>query len=311
MKKKNKKKKSILIVGGTGFIGYNIAKKLINNYNISSISKHSPKKIRKIKNIKYLYCDISNKKKLKKVIKNINFDYVINLGGYVNHTEEKKTYESHYKGCRNLAEIFREKKIKRFIQVGSSVEYGNHKSPQYEHYQCKEKELKSVYGMAKLKANKLLIDYFKSFNFPVVILRLYLVFGPYQDINRFIPIIISSCLKNKYFSTSSGKQYRDFLYIDDLVRLISKFLNNKKIFNGQIFNVGSGRPRKIKNVVNLIIKKLKGGRPNFGKIKFRKDEITKLFPSIKKIKKYTDWNPKTSFSHGLQKTINHYKKNLY
>ena len=298
-------------MGGTGFIGFNIAKNLINNYNITSISTHSPKKIRKVKNINYLYCDISNKKKLKKLIKNKNFDYVINLGGYVNHSEKKKTYESHYKGCKNLAEIFREKKIKRFIQVGSSVEYGNHKSPQYEHYQCDEKELKSVYGTAKLKANKLLIDYFKRFNFPVVILRLYLVFGPHQDINRFIPIIISSCLKKKHFPVSSGKQYRDFLYIDDLVKLIHKLLNNKKKFNGQIFNVGSGQPRKIKNVTELIVQKLKGGKPNFGEIKFRKDEINKLFPSIIKIKKYTDWRPKTSFNRGLQKTIKYYKKNLY
>ena len=53
----------------------------------------------------------------------------------------------------------------------------------------------------------------KKFKFKFVILRLYQIYGPNQEINRLIPIVISSCLKNKKFNCSSGIQVRDFLYV--------------------------------------------------------------------------------------------------
>ena len=87
-----------------------------------------------MKKVKYIKCDISNQNNLKKNIKE-NFDYVVNLGGYVNHNEKVKTFNSHYKGCKNLADFFK-KKIISFIQIGSSVEYGSIKSPQSETQNC-------------------------------------------------------------------------------------------------------------------------------------------------------------------------------
>ena len=77
--------------------------------------------------------------------------------------------------------------------------------------------------------------------------------------------------------------------------------------NGNIFNVGSGRQKIVKNVINSIIKKTSGGKPKFGKIKLRKDEPLKLYPDISKIKKYLNWKPKISFDKGLDKTIKYYR----
>ena len=57
-----------------------------------------------------MHCDISNKRALNKKI-NSEFDYVVNLGGYVNHNEKKKTFQSHYIGCKNLVDIFKKKKL--------------------------------------------------------------------------------------------------------------------------------------------------------------------------------------------------------
>ena len=119
-----KKTQKILIVGGTGFIGYHFAKKCLSKkFEVTSISRNRPKKIRRLKRIKYIYCDITNKKKLDSKL-NKHYDYVINLGGDVDH-HGKNTFKSHFTGCKNLVEIFGKKKIKRFIQLSSSVEYGN------------------------------------------------------------------------------------------------------------------------------------------------------------------------------------------
>ena len=86
-----------------------------------------------------------------------------------------------------------------------------------------------------------------------------------------MPQIISGCLKNKKFPVSKGDQIRDFCYVDDAVKAIILALKSKKI-NGEIFNIGSGRPIKIKKVINQICKKIGRGKPQFGKIKYRKGE---------------------------------------
>ena len=298
-------KKNILIVGGTGFIGYHLAKKsLRKGWRVTSISSKPPKKIRYLSKVKYILCDITKKKSLQRNIQK-TFDYVVNLGGYVDHTNKKKTLQSHYTGCKNLTEIFLRKKPISFVQMGSSVEYGNSKSPQKESVICNPKSIKTIYGKAKLLSSIYLIDLFKKKNFPSTILRLYLAYGPRQDVNRFLPIVIEGCIKNKKFPCSKGNQLRDFIHVDDVVDAILKSLINKNA-RGQIINIGSGKPIKIRSIIENVVKISKGGHPQFGKIKFRKDEILKLYPSIKKAKNKIHWKPKILFEKGLKSTIKFY-----
>ena len=151
-----------------------------------------------------------------------------------------------------------------------------------------------------------LIDLFKKQKFPSTILRLYNTYGPTQDLNRFIPIVISGCIKNKKFPCSKGNQLRDFLHIDDVVDAILKSLTNKNA-KGQIINIGSGKPIIIKNIIEYIKKIVKGGYPLFGKVKLRKDEILKVYPDINKAKNKINWRPKISFKKGLKVTIDSFK----
>ena len=171
-------------------------------------------------------CDISNKKLLQTKI-NYNFDYVINFGGYVDHSNKKETFKSHYLGAKNLGNIFIKKKIIKFIQIGSSMEYGRVQSPQKESYLCKPE---STYGISKFLATQFFLNLYIKKKFPVTILRLYQVYGPNQDLNRLIPIVINSCKLNKNFPCSSGKQFRDFLYVDDLIKAIDITFKKKKKF---------------------------------------------------------------------------------
>ena len=299
--------KKILIIGGTGFLGYHLAKKcLIKKWDVTSISTNAPKKIRFLSKVKYLILDITKRDLLSKKIKS-NYDFVVNFGGYVNHSEKLKTYKSHYIGCKNLADKFKNKKIKSFIQIGSCVEYGSAKSPQKENNETDIKKLKSTYGKAKLMATNYLLKLNKKYNFPCTILRLYLVYGPYQDKNRLISKTLNECYNDNVFKCSAGKQYRDFLFVDDLNKAIFKCFNNKKSI-GEIINIGTGKPHKVKKVILLIKRKINLGKPLFGKIPLRIDEILKLYPSVLKAKKILNWEPSTSFHEGIEAIIKKYKK---
>ena len=296
--------KRILITGGTGFIGYHLSKRCIKlGWSVTSLSSNSPKPNKKIQGVKYIKVDIRDKKKLFKIKK--DFDYIVNLAGYVDHSNKKKTLESHYIGCKNLASLFLNKKIKKFVQVGSSIEYGKSKSPQIENKKNSQSTF-SIYGKAKLLSTKYLMAIYKKEKFPATVIRLYLVYGPKQDINRVIPITIKNALLDKKFNCSTGLQFRDFIYIDDVINAILKTLKNIKT-NGEIINIGSNKPVRIKDLIIRICSLVGSGKPIFGKIKLRKDEIKSLYPNINKAHKILRWRPKISLNTGLKRTIKYYK----
>ena len=295
-------KKKVLIIGGYGFIGRNLCKILSkNNFEVSAIVKKLKIKNNNYKNIKFLKCDILNFKNLSKII-NKKYNIIINCSGNINHSNKKETYNSHYKGLKNILRACKKIKLDLFIQLGSSLEYGNIKSPHKEVTRCSPI---SHYGKAKYLATKLLV---KSSIKTYLIFRLYQLYGPYQKSNRLIPYVVNSCLKNKSFNCSNGKQLRDFLFIDDFSKLVLKILKNKKKIKSGIYNVGNGNPVKVRNVINKINKILKKGKPNFGKIKMRKDEINAQFPNINKLKKTFKWSPKVNLNSGIIRTIKFYRK---
>ena len=299
-------KTTILIAGGTGFIGAHLIKKLKKKkWNIICISLKN-----KIKNknsrITALNFNIKNKDIIFKKLNKYKIDFIVNLAGHINHYEKKKTYESHYIGCKNLVDLAIKKKIKKFIQIGSSVEYGFSKSPISENKKIKIKELRSIYAKSKLKSSKYLLKISKEKNLKYIILRPFLIYGPGQSNNRLIPNTIINCLKNKNFSCSNGNQARDFLYIDDFINLVIKSIENENV-NNKIFNAATGKPLIVKQIINKIKKIIKKGKPIFGKIPLRKDEPLKLYADIKNAYKYLNWKPKKTLSSGLRQTIKYYK----
>tara|TARA_B100001057_G_scaffold33692_1_gene30577 strand:- start:1076 stop:1978 length:903 start_codon:yes stop_codon:yes gene_type:complete len=299
--------KHILVIGGTGFLGFHLVKGAKKRgYKVTSISLNNPKKKRFIKDVAYIKADISNLKILQKKIRG-NFDYVVNAGGYGKHPnfgrEGNKLFKSHFFGLVNILKVLSLKKIKRFVQIGSSAEYGKAKSPLKENVKC---DPRTPYSIAKLSKTILLQSLHQTYKFPTTILRLFQVYGPAQDNNRILPFLIYNCLKNKKFKTTKGEQICDFIYIDDVVNAIFKSFKSKKSI-GEIINIGSGKPIKIKKII-LIIKKIIGkGNPIIGGLKYKKETNKKNFPSIYKAKSKLGWLPKIKLTEGLIKTIKSYE----
>jgi len=298
-----KKKIKVLIFGGTGFIGYHLAKKFIKKgWKVTSVSKKLPKKEKYIKGVYYKRIDlekIRNYYLLKK-----NYDYLINASGYINNNKKDKYKEHNYKIVKNIFLHFKDSKIKAILNFGTSAEYGGKNSPQKEIFKCKPE---TSYGKDKLKCTNFLNNSFKVYGFPVIIFRPYQVYGPLQETNRLIPIAAKCCYFDEEFKCIDGSQIRDYLYVEDLVNAASKALQNPKAI-GQIYNLGSGKKISIKHLVNYIKDYYKRGKPIYGKIKLRKDESKNIYPDISKIKKKLKWKPKTTLKKGLEKTLKYYKK---
>ena len=298
----------MLVIGGTGFIGFNLLKKAKKlGFSLTSILLKKPEKKKYLTGVKYLKLDISKKKELKK-IKN-NFDYIVNAGGYGgldnNFKNLKGIYSAQYTGVKNLGSFFLNKNIRKFVQIGSSLEYASSSGINSENVKIKNPI--TIYGRAKLYSTNYLKFLYKIYDFPVVILRLYQVYGPIQKRNRIIPYIINSIIEKKNIYTTKGDQIRDFCYIDDVVDAIIKSFESKKS-NGEIINIGLGKGYKVKNV----LKKIFSFFPEYNiKKKVKKSIVStqtkKLVPSIKKAKKILNWKPKINFDQGIKLTISSFK----
>lgn len=294
-------KKKLLIIGGTGFLGKNLYEFLKKKYNVYKIT------LKKKEDSKTLKLDLKNKALIKNFFVNNEFNYIVNLGGYIDHSNLSKNGDEvlkvHLESLFYICKFINKKKLEHFIQIGSSDEYGNNASPQLEKM---NEDPFSIYSYAKAAATRFLMTLFKTEKFPVTVLRPFLIYGPGQDLNRFIPQVISGCLNDRVFPTSAGQQLRDFCYIDDFVKSVIKVIGKKKTF-GKIYNIGSGKKIKIRDVVNLIRFNIKKGNPQFGRFPYRKYENMSLYPSIRKIRLDTGWKPKVKLDEGLKKTIKYYK----
>ena len=301
--------KKILVVGGRGFIGRALVRRLVNlTAEVVSISKRNENANIELVGVKQVTVDICNSSELIHILSGQKFDYVFNLGGYIDHSPflkgNRNVIDTHYIGTINLLENVYHSDLKCFVQVGSSDEYGNAPAPQKEN--IREAPI-SQYSAAKTGITHLIQALARTENFPGVVVRFFLVYGPGQRDQRFLSQIIYGCLKDIEFPTSLGAQLRDFCYIEDAIEgMILCAVKPKAI--GHVINIASGRPISIRKVIKMIVELVGKGRPNFGKYPYRPGENMELYADVALAKNLINWQATTSIEDGLIKTITWYMR---
>jgi nucleoside-diphosphate-sugar epimerase len=298
----------LLVIGGTGFIGHHLLRAASQrDWEITSVSLNSPTEIRFVDAVEYLHFDLNDRALVNKYL-NEDFDYVVNLGGYIDHKlfmeGGRALIDAHFSALQNLLEVLPRHRLKRFVQIGSSDEYGNAPAPQHE--KLREQSI-SPYSLAKTASTHFLQMLNYTENFPSVILRLFLTYGPGQDSSRFLPQIIRGCLDDTTFPTSTGLQLRDFCYVGDTVSAIMRTLVVPEAV-GNIINIGSGDPVSIRNIIEKIRTLTGYGKPQYGEVPYRIGENMSLYANISKAKRILKWESSTNLDTGLKKTIDWFEK---
>ena len=315
----------ILVTGSAGFIGYHLVNGLTSNIKntvigIDSVNGYYSTKVKKLrlkilkrkKNFTFKKINLENTKKLGLLIKNFQPDTVFHIAGQPGVLYSFKNPLSYKKNnisaTKNLSLICKKYKVNKFIFASSSSVYGDQKKfPIKESF---KKKPKNYYAKTKLICEDIIKKRFINSDTEYMIFRFFTVFGPLGRPDMFIHKFLNSIKKNKNILLhNNGMNYRDFTYVDDLVKILIKTMKN--IPTDKILNICRSKPIKTTSLVNLI-NKIYGN--NINKIintGFVKGEMLKTHGSNSLLKKNFKNLKFTKIDFGLKKTIAVFKKFNY
>lgn len=311
-----------LVTGGAGFIGSNICEKLIKGgHYVRVLDNFSSGKMENLCFTKTLTPlafeliegDIRDKATCDKACKEI--DYVLHQAALRSVPKSMKDPDSYndvnIQGTLNMLQAASKHRVKRFVLASSSSVYGDvDKFPEKEDFLPK---LISPYALSKLTGEYYCKIFSEFFDVPSVCLRYFNVFGPKQALDDEYAVVIPkfiSCILNDeqppIFGT--GKQSRDFTYIDNVVQanILAATTPNIKF---EIFNVANGKDNTVLELVDSL-NKIIGKKIKPKLLPVRAGDVFRTSASIDKIKKVLKYKPVVDFEEGLRRTVEFFKESL-
>lgn len=308
--------KTILVTGGAGFIGSHLCEYLASRGDkvicFDNLSTGCLENINHIKDkIIFVKGDTNNLDDLAPVFKQHHFDGIFHYAAVVG---VRRTLENPIEvledidGTRNILELAFNNGKPKVVFASSSEVYGQPvEIPEVEDGHVNPK---IPYAVVKLYSEKLLEFYWKKYGLPTCSLRFFNVYGPRQESSDYgfvTGIFIKKVLQNQApIIFGDGTQTRDFVYIDDNVYASVKALESETT-NGEIINIGTGKPTTILDLAEEIIEL--GGKKDRLQVEFvpPRDDIRHRFPDVSKMIRLLNFRPKTSLKDGLKKTIEWYE----
>ena len=313
----------VLITGCAGFIGFHLSEKLLKNKNfkivgVDNLNSYYSVKLKKLrlnilkknKKFKFFKIDISNYNKLKKIFNENKFDIVINLaaqaGVRYSIINPKDYVKTNILGFFNVLELCRIKKIKKFFYASSSSVYGDKKI-----YPVSEKSEiipKNIYSFSKKSNEDIAEIYWKQYSMKSIGLRFFTVYGEWGRPDMLMmKYMIAKKNNQKFFLNNSGKHFRDFTYIFDVVEILKRLLS-VNIKKNEVYNICSNEPINVSRILNKLNKLY--GKPSVINKKRLSIEVLKTHGLNRKIKKAVNFKKFTSIDDGIKNLVMWAKKNL-
>lgn len=332
----NDKIKVYLITGVAGFIGANLAKRILNlqnekihiigidnlnDYYDVKLKEYRLSELQKFDEFEFIKCDISNKEKIGQIFEKYKPDIVVNLaaqaGVRYSITNPDAYIQSNIIGFYNILECSRKYEIEHLVYASSSSVYGVNKKIPYS----------TLYAATK-KSNELLAySYSKLYNIPTTGLRFFTVYGPAGRPDMAYFKFTNKLLNGEKIQIYNyGKCERDFTYIDDIVEGIIRVINKIPIKkNGEdglpippykVYNIGKGQPENLLDFINILQEELIEAEvlPKNYDFEIHKElvamqpgDVPITYADTKQMEDDMNFKPSTSLREGLKKFAKWYK----
>ena len=327
----------IFITGTAGFIGFSLAKTLLeNNHNVCGydgitdfydikLKNNRNKILKKYKKFTFVRGMLENKNLLNKTIVNFKPEIIIHLAaqaGVRYSIDKPRTYlSSNIIGTFNVIELAHKIKIKHLMIASSSSVYGANKKTPY----CENDSVKSqmsLYASTKLATESIAHAYSNLWRIPTTVLRFFTVYGPWGRPDMALFKFTKSILKGEKIDIyNKGNLYRDFTYIDDIVdgisSLIKKIPKSEKnsrlnridslstVAPFRIINIGNSKKIKLLDFIKAIETSL-GKKALRNYMPMQKGDVFMTLANTKLLKKMTGIIPKINYKVGVRKFIEWY-----
>ena len=245
--------------------------------------------------------DILDYDGLKDAVERLQPKTVFNLaayGAYSRQVDVERIHQTNYIGVLNLFRAMMDEGCNAFVQAGTSSEYGfNCAGPPEEGPMAPN----SDYAVSKVGASYLVEYYGAVQRFPCVNLRLYSVYGPWEERDRLIPTLVSNCMKGKYPNFVNKDISRDFVYIDDCTRAFVKAaLTICKTNPGLSINIASGKKTTLEDVARTAQKVFNiADEPSFGSMTNRNWDLADWYGDPALARELMGWQTRISLDEGL------------
>lgn len=306
--------KTVIITGATGFVGANLARRMLRDGHRVHLLVRPQSILWRIDEISsecvLHQIDLQDADPLKEAVARIKPDWIFHLaanGAYSWQTDVREIINTNMIGTVNLVQSCLSSGFETFVNTGSSSEYG------FKDHAPAENELiepNSYYAIAKSSATMFCQFIARSQNVQIPTLRLYSIYGAYEEPNRLMPTIIVNGLDGKLPPLVDPNIARDYVSADDCIEAYIAAVTAKTEDPGAVYNVGSQVQVSLAEVVEVARKILNiSEQPNWGSMPNRKWDTSVWVSNSEKIKADIGWQTRDSFEDGFTKMVSWFNSN--
>lgn len=296
----------VLVLGASGFVGANLFRTLLgvrpDVYGTSS--RPAPWRLQGLPQDRIVVADLLVDRNLVGLVERVRprtvFDCVA-YGAYSFEQDSALIFRTNVDYVVRLVEELRRVDAARYIHAGSSSEYGEASAGPSEESHLRPN---SAYAASKAAAAQYLYYMGKKQGFPCANLRLYSIYGPYEDASRLVPALVEKGLQGAYPPLADPRISRDFVYVDDCSEaFVAAAAALQPAHYGESFNIGSGRKCTLAEAAETA-RRVFGVRaePAFGSMPARAWDLEDWYADPAKADRLLGWRARTPLDEGLRRT---------
>jgi len=307
--------KRALLTGGAGFVGANLARRLLaEGLEVHLLVRPDSQgwRIEGIRrDVRVHSTDLSDSESVERIVRAAAPEWIFHLaahGSYSSQIDLDRMIQTNLTGTARLVEACARTGFEAFVHAGSSSEYGfKEQAPGEEDWL----EPNSSYAVTKAAATLFCRYQAQKRGLPITTLRLYSVYGPYEEPTRLMPTLIRAGLAGKLPPLVNPEVARDYVYTEDVCDaflLAAKHASAKD--RGAVYNVGTGIQTTIKDVVALARRTLAiGEEPRWGSMPDRQWDTGVWVADNRRIAEELGWKPRVSLEQGFRRMVDWVREN--